>query len=165
MYENSRLAFLASERREQPSYASIMALMSHGMWLKLVGSPSIGLTFFSQSLRYSQAMGMHREPGARWGLGKFEAEIRRRIWWSIVAADKQISIAYGIPYAISDKHCDAEKPANIYTRDLTADGPTNIRPDTEVTEMTISLIQCNLAPVLAEVVDRALSCKVPSKQL
>lgn len=35
--------------------------------------------------------GIYHQP--KWGLGKFEAEIRRRIWWSLVVADKGHSVA------------------------------------------------------------------------
>ena len=42
MYENSRSAFFASERREQPTYSVIMALLLQSLYLKMIGSPSMG---------------------------------------------------------------------------------------------------------------------------
>lgn len=44
--------------------------------------------------------------------------------------------SYGRPYSIFDRHCDVEMPANIYEKDLTPEGPTNIRPLTEITEQS-----------------------------
>ena len=43
MYEASREAFNVSERREQPTYAIIEALISQAEWLKLSGAPSQGI--------------------------------------------------------------------------------------------------------------------------
>lgn len=62
MYEASRACVMASERREQPTYAVIAALLSQTVWLKVVGCPSFGFTYYAQAIRFAQSMGLHREP-------------------------------------------------------------------------------------------------------
>ena len=50
-------AFMASERREQPTYAVILTLISHTVWLKIAGCPSLGFTYIAQATRFAQAQG------------------------------------------------------------------------------------------------------------
>lgn len=162
MFEASRSAFMASERREQPTYAVINALLSQTIWLKVAGCPSLGFTYVAQAIRFGQSMGLHREPGEKWGLGAFECEIRRRMWWSLFAADRGHSICYGRPYIISEKHCDVKLPANINDVDLTANGPINIKPSGEITNLTGAFVFIGISKVIAEIIDRAFSCKTPT---
>lgn len=56
LYEASRAAFMASERREQPTYAVIVAIMSQAAWLKIAGCPSLGFTYIAQAVRFAQSM-------------------------------------------------------------------------------------------------------------
>ena len=51
------IAFMASERREQPTYAVILTLISHTIWLKMAGCPSLGFTYIAQATRFAQAQG------------------------------------------------------------------------------------------------------------
>lgn len=37
---------------------------------------------------FVRLLGLHRKCQASWGISKFEAEIRRRIWWSLALTDK-----------------------------------------------------------------------------
>lgn len=83
MYAHSRSALAASEMREQPTYCTIFALLTQGVWVKLAGCPSTGFTWVGQAARFAHTMGLHREPPAKWELGEFEKEIRRRVWWSL----------------------------------------------------------------------------------
>jgi hypothetical protein len=162
MYEASRSAFMASERREQPTYAVINALLSQTLWLKVAGCPSLGFTYVAQAIRFGQSMGLHREPGETWGLGAFECEIRRRMWWGLFCADRGHSICYGRPYIIMEKHCDVKLPANIYEEDLTANGPINVRPSSEITQLTGHFVFIGICKVIVEIIDRAFSCKTPT---
>lgn len=162
MFAASRSAFMASEQREQPTYSVISALLSQAGWLKFAGSPSLGFTFIAQAIRFAQSMGLHREPTPKWGLGPFESEIRRRIWWVLVVADRGHSLGYGRPYSIFDRHCDVQLPANIDDVDLTADGPINVKPMDVVTDFTFMFCSIAISKVQAEIIDRAFSCKTPT---
>merc|ERR1712093_231357 len=162
MYEASRACVMASERREQPTYAVIAALISQTAWLKIVGCPSFGFTYYAQAVRFAQSMGLHREPAPGWGLGEFEKEMRRRLWGSLLMGDRYHSIRYGRPYIINEKHCDVKLPANIYDQDLTPDGPVNVRPKEECTHMTSVLVGIQFSRVVVHIIDRAFSCVTPS---
>lgn len=56
LHEASRAAFMASERREQPTYSAIYSLITQAGWLKAAGSPSLGYTYIAQAIRLAQAM-------------------------------------------------------------------------------------------------------------
>ena len=73
--------------------------------------------------------------------------------------------SYGRPYNISERHCDVQLPANINDEDLTAEGPVNIKPFTEVTHYTFALCTIRMTSVMAEIIDRAFSCVTPSRLL
>lgn len=56
LYEASRASFMASERREQPTYAIIVAILAQAGWLKIAGCPSLGFTYVTQAIRFAQSM-------------------------------------------------------------------------------------------------------------
>ena len=56
MHEASRSSFMASERREQPTYSVIAALLSQASWYKFAGCPSLGFTYIAQAIRFAQSM-------------------------------------------------------------------------------------------------------------
>lgn len=41
---------------------------------------------------------------------------------------------FGRPYLIQSRHCNVKLPANIYRRDYTPEGLSNVRPSSECTE-------------------------------
>ena len=58
-------------------------MLLQSMYLKMIGSPSLGFCNMAVAIRYAQSQGMHREPGPNWNLSGFEVECRRRIWWGL----------------------------------------------------------------------------------
>ena len=56
-------------------------------------------------------LGLHRQ--TRTTKNKFELEMRKRIFWTCYAFDRQISIPLGRPFAISDQDIDVPLPLDI----------------------------------------------------
>lgn len=56
-------------------------------------------------------LGLHRQPRTK--KVSFELEMRKRIFWSCYAFDRQISIPLGRPFAISDQDIDVPLPFDV----------------------------------------------------
>ncbi|KAJ4229002.1 hypothetical protein NW759_003723 [Fusarium solani] len=84
--------------------------------------------FAGQAVRAAQDLGMHlsnltapsqdstRDPGA----SLLEAEVSRRIWWSIYCLDRVTSVCLGRPMAANDGDCCCALPRSISDEELEA---------------------------------------------
>ena len=72
------------------------------------------------AVRLGQRMGLHRE-GSLIGLSPFETEIRRRIWWRLIALDFQTAELCGAGTSIASPRYDSRKPLNVNDSDLSSD--------------------------------------------
>ncbi|KAH7090816.1 fungal-specific transcription factor domain-containing protein [Paraphoma chrysanthemicola] len=89
--------------------------------------------------RSAQCIGLHRD-GTNFKLPPFECEMRRRLWWHIVANDSRVSEDHGIRSYTSDSATDVALPSNVNDSELY---PTmNKLPTTkpEWTDMSFSLM-------------------------
>lgn len=94
-------------------------------------------------LRLATGLGLHRD-GSNFGLKPLEAEIRRRIWWHICVLDLRSAEDHGTDPMINDAMYDTHFPSNIQDEDLT---PDSVAPPPErigCTDMTFSLIRCEV---------------------
>lgn len=74
-------------------------------------------TLTSLCVRMAQALGLYRD-GQQLGLPPFEVEMRRRLWWAIVALDIRSAEEMGSDLIISDKTFDTQLPSNINDTDI-----------------------------------------------
>ncbi|KAI7051776.1 hypothetical protein KC362_g31 [Hortaea werneckii] len=58
----------------------------------------VGLGF-----RVAQMLGLHREPSRLEGVKPIDVQVRRHLWWTIVALDAQVALASGLPPMIESK--------------------------------------------------------------
>ena len=58
----------------------------------------VGLGF-----RVAQMLGLHREPARFGGVKPVDVQVRRHLWWTIVALDAQVALASGLPPMIESK--------------------------------------------------------------
>lgn len=65
----------------------------------------------------ARAMGLHRD-GAAFGLGPFEIELRRRLWWHICLLDIRSSEYHGCEPIVHGFTFDAQMPLNVNDSDL-----------------------------------------------
>ncbi|KAF4987964.1 hypothetical protein FDECE_15226 [Fusarium decemcellulare] len=74
-------------------------------------------TLTSLCVRMAQALGLHRD-GQQLGLSPFEIEMRRRLWWAVVAIDLRSAEEMGTDLIILDKNFDTRLPSNINDADI-----------------------------------------------
>ncbi|KAL4772582.1 fungal-specific transcription factor domain-containing protein [Aspergillus nidulans var. acristatus] len=90
-------------------------------------------------------MGMHRDP-ARFGkMTPFWAEMRRRLWATILELELQASIDVGIPPSIDTDQYDCDLPSNLDDSDLTED-----LVEAPVAKERTVLTQCSFQSMLAQ---------------
>lgn len=97
-------------------------------------------------LRIATGLGLHRD-GSNFGLNPLEAEIRRRIWWHICVLDVRAAEDHGTDPMIIDEMYDTHFPSNIYDEDISPDSVTLPPEQIGCTDMTFSLIRCEITSV------------------
>ncbi|KAI9738423.1 MAG: hypothetical protein M1834_008926 [Cirrosporium novae-zelandiae] len=95
-------------------------------------------------VRLAMSMSLHRDPKWFHGMPAFEAEMRRRIWTTIVFLDLSVAIQSGMSFVISPSDADTSPPSNL--DDLGLDEPGRLDPPTqEEIKFTDSTFQIKLA--------------------
>lgn len=86
------------------------------------------------AVRLGQRLGLHRD-GTFIGLSPFETEIRRRVWWRLLALDSQTAELCGAGLSVAFPRYDTKRPLNVNDSDLSPnmsalpsehDGPTEM---------------------------------------
>ncbi|PSN65609.1 hypothetical protein BS50DRAFT_575587 [Corynespora cassiicola Philippines] len=77
-------------------------LILKAKWYADVGQPRRAWLANRKGLMYTQLMGLHRK---RTTSAAYES-----IWWSLYHGDRFLSLLLGLPYGISDTHCDLALP-------------------------------------------------------
>ncbi|RSL64574.1 hypothetical protein CEP53_004012 [Fusarium sp. AF-6] len=84
--------------------------------------------FAGQAVRAAQDLGMHlsnltappQDPTRDPVVSLLEAEVSRRIWWSIYCLDRVTSVCLGRPTAANDSDCSCALPRSILDEELVA---------------------------------------------
>ena len=97
-------------------------------------------------LRSATSMGLHRDPAQLSNMTFFAAEMRRRLWNTVLEITLQSSMDAGGPPFISLDDFDTAPPSNINDDQLTADNTTSKSED-ELTQMSISVSLRKTFPV------------------
>ncbi|ORY75688.1 fungal-specific transcription factor domain-domain-containing protein [Leucosporidium creatinivorum] len=157
----AKAALDVSEAEEPPSFFRVEATVYLALWTKNSGRPNSNYFLIAQAIRSAQQMGMHREGADHWGLLPYEAEQRRRLFWSLYAYDKGASFAFGRPYMILDHHIDVREPANADISLMAEDStePIVSKPIEEPTPYTILLLEIRISRLIAEIADNLFSCR------
>lgn len=112
----------------------------------------------SFAIRMAQAQGMHVD-GVSWGLPPKVLETRRRLWCTLYAIDRSVSLAIGRPYSINSRHCMEMDIRNIWIDDVSpeeADSATE-RPVEDPTPSIYYLYQQRLSTILGDIHDDCFS--------
>ncbi|KAK9480714.1 fungal-specific transcription factor domain-containing protein [Lipomyces japonicus] len=111
-------------------------------------------------VRIAQSMGLHRDP--KWfNISPFEAEIRRHMWYTLIAIDTTFAINQGLPVTIRSGEHDVRAPLNLNDCDIY----TNMgklpeaRDWNEETDMTYLLCITKLNDVLGRIVSGTFSLR------
>lgn len=83
-------------------------------------------------------MGYHRDPSHFSGISPLQAEMRRRLWATVLLGDTLISSQMGMPCMISSAQYDTAEPRNLNDDDLD-ENMTELPPSRPETEHTTTL--------------------------
>ncbi|KAH9208304.1 hypothetical protein DL95DRAFT_449961 [Leptodontidium sp. 2 PMI_412] len=71
-------------------------------------------------VRWAMTMGLHQDPETYPDMSKFDKEMRRILWTTIVELDTQLSLGAGMPAAISSSNFNIRGLVNVDDSELTA---------------------------------------------
>ncbi|KAL4922638.1 fungal-specific transcription factor domain-containing protein [Aspergillus aurantiobrunneus] len=94
------------------SISSIEALMLLAMYNLQSSASSSVWYMMGLATRICVDFGLHREAQYR-GLRPYEAQRRRRLFWSVYLNERSVAWSLGRPFSIADEEIDAEPPADI----------------------------------------------------
>ncbi|KIX97656.1 uncharacterized protein Z520_06434 [Fonsecaea multimorphosa CBS 102226] len=97
-----------------------------------------------------------------------ELEVKRRVWWNIVAGDWMLSFMTGPQqgtYIIHPDQMNVEFPSNVDDKDITADGTYDEPVLGSPTEMTFTIAKIRVSTVIRELIDTANKTKVAVDEL
>ncbi|KAH6724423.1 fungal-specific transcription factor domain-containing protein [Leptodontidium sp. MPI-SDFR-AT-0119] len=109
--------------------------------------PRAGWTLTRSAIRVAQSQGLHRD-GTQLGLSPFETEMRRRLWWQLCILEFRDSERNGTDASVVQGSFDTKMPLNINDSDLTQDAMQFPEPRQGLTEMTHSLLTCDVCATL-----------------
>ncbi|KAH6692255.1 fungal-specific transcription factor domain-containing protein [Plectosphaerella plurivora] len=139
---------------ESPDLVRAGILVSR--YLLYVGRKSESWLTSSFAIRMAQAQGMHVD-GQSWNLPPKVLETRRRLWCTLHALDRSISLAIGRPYTINDRHCMRMNIRNVWIDDKSADDVARAeeheRPLSDPTPSIFYHYVQNLATTMGEIHD------------
>ncbi|KAF2708550.1 hypothetical protein K504DRAFT_380369 [Pleomassaria siparia CBS 279.74] len=77
-------------------------LILKAKWYADVGQPRRAWIAHRKGLMYIQLMGLHRK--------RTTSAAHESVWWSLYHGDRFLSLLLGLPYGVSDSHCDLSLP-------------------------------------------------------
>ncbi|EFX03967.1 c6 zinc finger domain containing protein [Grosmannia clavigera kw1407] len=114
----SQQALINAGFMRSPDLAVLQAYFLYLLCVRQYVDPRSLFCLIGIAVRIAQRLGLHRD-GTHFRLPPFEAEMRRRLWWQIVALDKRIAeITGSVVTALSAGVTDTRFPLNINDSDL-----------------------------------------------
>lgn len=136
------------DRKQKTEFAVLQ------IWGILIMARHVGLTPIDEiwqmtgaALRFAMVAGLHRDPGVSDNVTPFQAEMRRRVWVSLVEIDLQASLHAGMTTNIREDHFDCHYPINVNDDDIWPDMVEAPKPK-PLDQWTDSLVQVLLAQTL-----------------
>ncbi|KAK5654788.1 hypothetical protein OQA88_6824 [Cercophora sp. LCS_1] len=100
-------------------------------------------------IRMAQKMGLHRD-GEILGLGPFDSEMRRRVWWQIIMVDAKYAIFSGLSHSLLPRNWDTKPPKNVNDADIYPSATEPFQDREGPTEMIFCLLTFKFAKFLVE---------------
>ncbi|OAP55012.1 hypothetical protein AYL99_10712 [Fonsecaea erecta] len=97
-----------------------------------------------------------------------DLEVKRRVWWNIVAGDWMLSFMTGPQqgtYIVHPDQMNVEFPSNVDDKDITAEGNYDEPVLGSPTEMTFTIAKIRVSTVIRELIDTANKAKVNVDEL
>ncbi|CAO2648924.1 Nn.00g098730.m01.CDS01 [Neocucurbitaria sp. VM-36] len=94
--------WVLSDDEYAASLEGMECLILKSKWYADVGQPRRAWIAYRKGLMYAQLMGLHRK--------RTSSVAHESIWWALYHGDRFLSLLLGLPYGISDSHCDLTMP-------------------------------------------------------
>ena len=94
-------------------------------------------------------MGLHHD-GELLGLGPFESEMRRRLWWQIVNIDAKYAMLTGLSHSLLPRSWNIQEPKNLNDADLFPTATEPFQDREGPTEMIFCLMNNKISKFLVE---------------
>ncbi|KUI74057.1 hypothetical protein VM1G_09701 [Cytospora mali] len=150
---------------------SVEAALLFGMHLVLQkrDTDPICWHIIGMAVRLAQRMGYHRDPvhlnrsSAKAKISPFEAEMRRRTWYSLEYFDLVYSFLLGVPPIIHGEDVDAQLPSNLRDEDFDESSKSlpPSRPSTDFTPVLCYVYHSRQVQVLRRIVKQTLAIMQP----
>ncbi|KAM5359534.1 hypothetical protein ACJZ2D_014390 [Fusarium nematophilum] len=115
------------------------------------------------ALRSAQSIGLHRD-GTKLGLGPFDSEVRRRLWWHLLGKDGRTAEDHGLNAAGNDIASSISLPLNIDDTDLCPEMDRLPPARLTWTPMTFSLIRIEFSLAWNTLMKAAASAEPPQEE-
>lgn len=104
-------------------------------------------------LRTAMYLGLHRDPSYFGKINTFHAEMRRRLWATVLELTCQSSLDMGMPPMISDQDYDTRPPSNVNDDDLheQEDLSLNVRSPDICTDCSIQIAFTESLPLRLQI--------------
>lgn len=116
---------------------------------------------FGITIRLALRMGYHRDPGHYPGISTFDAEMRRRVWATLLPLDILTSSQSGLPWMVKMSLVDTESPRNLLDRDFNEN--TSVlppaRPSIDLTPVSYTIMKGKVAAVFGQISDLTSSAR------
>ena len=155
---------LVSGQYNQAKVHSVEAILAHAHSRNVLRKDSdpILWSLYGLAVRVAQRRGYHRNPQiARLKVTPFDAEIRRRVWFTIRSYDLVFSTQHGMPPMVHEGDCDVEIPTNLTDDDFDEDCvklPPG-RPSTDPIPILSYIHKAKVFPTLRRINRRALGVR------
>ncbi|KAH9216519.1 fungal-specific transcription factor domain-containing protein [Leptodontidium sp. 2 PMI_412] len=70
-------------------------------------------SFVGLATRVAQMLGLHKDPASFPDLSAVDIQVRRQLWWSLVAIDVQVALAAGLPPIIDCTTCQVQELSEL----------------------------------------------------
>ncbi|OCL11586.1 hypothetical protein AOQ84DRAFT_361401 [Glonium stellatum] len=80
-------------------------LILEAKWYADIGQPRRAWLAYRRGLMYAQLLGLHRK--------RTPSVAHESIWWSLYHGDRFLCLLLGLPYGVSDAHCDLTIPGLV----------------------------------------------------
>src|SRR5690242_9712878 len=105
-------------------------------------------------LRTAMYLGLHRDPSYFGKINTFHAEMRRRLWATVLELTAQSSMDTGMPPMISVQNYDTKPPSNVNDDDLSEEyeSPLNNEPLSACTDCSLQIAIMESLPLRLEII-------------
>jgi len=101
------------------------------------------------AIRMGQKMGLHRD-GELLGLGPFDTEMRRRVWWQIIMVDAKYAMFSGLSHSLLPRNWDTKPPKNVNDADIYPSATERFQDRDGPTEMIFCLLTYKFAKFMVD---------------